>query len=177
MINNLVSRVLIITIWKFHFHIRILNMDFSSYLCHLDIRWDGIARVGNLKSKIIKRRCATILCFCKSTSFTCLINGYRCLTEPLTSLILWCTRLFRACNHLLLNRSFTSNSSHWNSTDTFCMNGRFNCRFMTWDTSACPLAPTIRLASFLKYTRRWLPFRLLSLLCFGGTHTKNCKRK
>ena len=36
------------------------------------------------------------------------------------------------------------------------MNGRFNCRFMTWDTSACPLAPTIRLASFLKYTRRWL---------------------
>ena len=39
-VDYLASRVLAISIWKFHFHIRILNSDFSSCLCHLDIRWN-----------------------------------------------------------------------------------------------------------------------------------------
>ena len=39
-VDYLASRVLAISIWKFHFHIRILNINFSSCLSHLDIRWN-----------------------------------------------------------------------------------------------------------------------------------------
>ena len=39
-VDNLASSVLTISVRKFHFHIRILNSDFSSCLCHLDIRWN-----------------------------------------------------------------------------------------------------------------------------------------